>query len=57
MASLGPTYCVVFVLHIGGSKESEIELVLVREPRLEETCRVDGHRAVERQPCSSAVTR
>jgi hypothetical protein len=32
MASVGPGHSVVAVLHVGGSKASDIKLVLQREP-------------------------
>jgi 8-oxo-dGTP pyrophosphatase MutT (NUDIX family) len=37
MASVGPGHYVVVVLHIGGSKASDIKPVLQREPRTRKT--------------------
>jgi hypothetical protein len=38
MAFVGPTRYVVVVLHVGGTKLSDIKLVLQREPRFGNTC-------------------
>jgi 8-oxo-dGTP pyrophosphatase MutT (NUDIX family) len=37
MAYVGPSHYVVVVLHVGGSKASDIKLVLHREPRIGKT--------------------
>jgi 8-oxo-dGTP pyrophosphatase MutT (NUDIX family) len=37
MASVGPCHYVVVVLHVGGSKASDIKLVLQLEPRYGKT--------------------
>jgi hypothetical protein len=37
MAFVGPGHYVVVVLHVGGSKASDIKLVLHREPRNDKT--------------------
>jgi hypothetical protein len=42
MASLGPGNYVVVVLHVGGSKASDIKLVLQREPRIGKTLFIVG---------------
>jgi hypothetical protein len=44
MVSVGLGHYVVVVLHVGGSKASDIKLVLYREPRIGKTfvsCRFD----------------
>jgi 8-oxo-dGTP pyrophosphatase MutT (NUDIX family) len=37
MASLGPGHYVVFIIHVGGIKPSDLKLVLQREPRYGKT--------------------
>jgi 8-oxo-dGTP pyrophosphatase MutT (NUDIX family) len=38
MASFGPERYLVVVLHVGGTKLSDVKLVLQREPRYGKTC-------------------
>jgi 8-oxo-dGTP pyrophosphatase MutT (NUDIX family) len=42
VASLGPSHYVVVVLHVGGSKASDIKLALQREPRFGKTWFANG---------------
>jgi 8-oxo-dGTP pyrophosphatase MutT (NUDIX family) len=37
MASVGPRHYVVLVIHVGGTKLSDVKMVLQREPRTGET--------------------
>jgi 8-oxo-dGTP pyrophosphatase MutT (NUDIX family) len=37
MASVGPEHYVVIVIHVGGTKLSDVKLVLQREPRTGKT--------------------
>jgi 8-oxo-dGTP pyrophosphatase MutT (NUDIX family) len=55
MASLGPRNYGVVVLHVGGSKASNIKLVLPREPRTGTTWFLDGSILPNEAPVDAAV--
>jgi 8-oxo-dGTP pyrophosphatase MutT (NUDIX family) len=55
MASVGPGRFVVVVLHVGGTKLSNIKLVLQREPRTGKTWFPVGSGAANEEPVDVAV--
>jgi 8-oxo-dGTP pyrophosphatase MutT (NUDIX family) len=55
MASLGPGHYVVVVIHVGGTKLSNVKLVLQREPRTGKTWFPLGYVAANEEPVDAAV--
>jgi 8-oxo-dGTP pyrophosphatase MutT (NUDIX family) len=55
MASVGPRRFVVVVIHVGGTKLSNIKLVLQREPRTGKTWFPAGSVAANEEPVDAAV--
>jgi 8-oxo-dGTP pyrophosphatase MutT (NUDIX family) len=55
MASVGPGRYVVVVLHVGGTKRSDVKLVLQREPRTGKTWFPAGSVAANEDPIDAAV--
>jgi 8-oxo-dGTP pyrophosphatase MutT (NUDIX family) len=55
MASVGPGRYVVVVLHVGGTKLSDVKLVLQREPRTGKTWFPAGSVTANEEPVDAAV--
>jgi 8-oxo-dGTP pyrophosphatase MutT (NUDIX family) len=55
MASIGPGRYLVVVLHVGGTKLSDVKLVLQREPRTGKTCFPVGSVTTNEEPVDVAV--
>jgi 8-oxo-dGTP pyrophosphatase MutT (NUDIX family) len=55
MACVGPGRYVVVVLHVGGTKLSNVKLVLQREPRTGKTWFPAGSVAANEEPVDAAV--
>jgi 8-oxo-dGTP pyrophosphatase MutT (NUDIX family) len=55
MASVGPGRYVVVVIHVGGTKLSNVKLVLQREPRTGTTWFPDGSVAANEEHVDAAV--
>jgi 8-oxo-dGTP pyrophosphatase MutT (NUDIX family) len=55
MAYVGPGRYVVVVLHVGGTKLSNVKLVLQREPRTDKTWFPVGSVAANEEPVDAAV--
>jgi 8-oxo-dGTP pyrophosphatase MutT (NUDIX family) len=55
MASVGPGRFVVVVIHVGGTKLSDIKIVLQREPRTGKTWFPPGSVAANEEPVDVAV--
>jgi 8-oxo-dGTP pyrophosphatase MutT (NUDIX family) len=55
MASLGPGHYVVLVIHVGGTRPSEVKLVLQREPRSGKTWFPAGSILPNEEPVDAAV--
>jgi 8-oxo-dGTP pyrophosphatase MutT (NUDIX family) len=55
MAYIGPGRYVVVILHVGGTKLSEVKLVLQREPRTSKTWFPAGSMTTNKEPVDAAV--
>jgi 8-oxo-dGTP pyrophosphatase MutT (NUDIX family) len=55
MASLGPRHYVVLAIHVGGTKSSDLKLVLQREPRSGKTWFPTGSVLPNEEPVDAAV--
>jgi 8-oxo-dGTP pyrophosphatase MutT (NUDIX family) len=55
MASLGPRHYVVLVIHVGGTKPSDLKLILQREPRSCKTWFPDGSILPNEEPVDADV--
>jgi 8-oxo-dGTP pyrophosphatase MutT (NUDIX family) len=55
MASVGPGHCVVVVIHVGGTKLSDVKLVLQHEPRTSKTWFPAGSVLPNEEPADAAV--
>jgi 8-oxo-dGTP pyrophosphatase MutT (NUDIX family) len=55
MASVGPRHYVVVVIHVGGTKLSDVKLVLQREPRTGKTWFPAGSVLPNEEPVDAAV--
>jgi 8-oxo-dGTP pyrophosphatase MutT (NUDIX family) len=55
MASLGPGHYVVLVIHVGGTKLSDVKVVLQREPRTGKTLFPAGSVLPNEEPMHAVV--